>query len=251
MKHVAPQIGLAETPRGWLVSLPPRFWLLVSLRRTFRGVQAAPDPWTYLVPARGADRRLGEWMAEVELQLLAESRRRAWTASEAEWTGSPISAPAAASSAEPAIVELPKQGTARATLELLARLAAGEVLTVAIADGARHYRLTPSGRAVRPQVAERAIGERLIVPSCDGLFGPEWSQTWRAPYRGERDAAKDQGGDRRAESRARRTTGRRPAPGGAETSRPARAARALRSPAHPGAPDRDGRARARRGGGVA
>ena len=48
-------------------------------------------------------------------------------------------------------------------------------------EGVRSYRLAPSGRRVRTAAAERAIGLRLIVPGNDGLFGPEWSQTWRAP----------------------------------------------------------------------
>lgn len=190
MRHAAPQIGLADIPRGILVSLPPRFWLVVSLRRSVRGVQAGAEPWTYLVPpVRGAGRRIEAWIAEVELQVRAEARRRAWTATDAEWSGagtpqapSPVAAP-------PAIVTLPRKRTARDVLKLLADLDAGAVLVVGVNEGVRGYRLAPSGRRVRTAAAERAIRERLIAPGNDGLFGPDWSQTWRAPTRSEIEAA--------------------------------------------------------------
>ena len=83
MRRVAPTIGVAEIPRGLLISLPPRFWLLVSLRRACPRAVAAAEPWTYLVPGAGAARRVGEWIAAVDLDLIAEARRRAWTEADA------------------------------------------------------------------------------------------------------------------------------------------------------------------------
>ena len=75
MKPFAPPIGIAETPRGLVVSLPPRFWLLVSLRRHFR-LAAEPEAWTYRLLGANLARRLETWIAAVELQLAAERRRR-------------------------------------------------------------------------------------------------------------------------------------------------------------------------------
>lgn len=184
MIPVAPPIGVADVPCGYLVSLPPRLALVLSLRRAFRKVRAAAEPWTYFVP--GPAKRLGEWLAEVELRALTERRRRAWSANDAEWDGAIAPATAAEATAPiPFIVTLPKKQTARPVLELLQRMAAGETL---IAQDGR-FRLYPSGRPTPAGIARRAIEARLIVPNCDGLFGPEWSQSWRAPKQEEADAA--------------------------------------------------------------
>ncbi|MDH2313076.1 hypothetical protein [Methylobacterium brachiatum] len=183
MKQVPVPIGVAEVADGFLVSLPRQFWLVVGLRKTFPRVRAAAEAWTYLVPpGRGVAAKIEGWIAEVELQVRADARRRAWTATDAEWNG--VGEPQAPRPvpAEPAIVVLPKKRTARAVLQLLADLASPAILVAAVSpDGVRGYRLSPSGRRVRFAVAERAIALRLIVPGLDGLFGPEWSQTWRGP----------------------------------------------------------------------
>ena len=251
MKPFAPPIGIAETPRGLVVSLPPRFWLLVSLRRHFR-LAAEPEAWTYRLLGANLARRLETWIAAVELQLAAERRRRAWSATDAEWDG--VAAPAPASAAidgeafAAEIAAAARPGVARPVLRLLEAMRAGEVLTVAVADGGRAYRLSPSGRPVRASLAERAIGQGLLVPSCDGLFGPEWSQTWRAPPAAEAsDAATNGGGAAgpegdpagaaRGAPPVRRAGARRP--GGEERGRKT------------GARLPDGRRRARVGGGVA
>jgi hypothetical protein len=41
--------------------------------------------------------------------------------------------------------------------------------------------LEPGGHAVGRKSAENAIKHGLLVPSNDGLFGAEFSQTWTAP----------------------------------------------------------------------
>ena len=43
------------------------------------------------------------------------------------------------------------------------------------------YFLEPGGRKVGRRSAENAIQHGLLIPSADGLFGPEFSQTWSAP----------------------------------------------------------------------
>lgn len=187
MISIARPIGVADVPGGYLVSLPPQLALVLSLRRAFRKVRAAAEPWTYFVP--GPAKRLGEWLAEVELRALTERRRRAWSANDAEWNGAIAPAPAATAPI-PFIVTLPKKRTARPVLELLQRMAAGETLIVQ--DG--RFRLYPSGRSIPAGIARRAIEARLIVPNCDGLFGPEWSQSWRAPKQEEADAAAERSG---------------------------------------------------------
>lgn len=183
MKLPAPPIGVAEDDRGLVVSLPPRFWLLVSLRKIFRRMLPEQQAWTYRLPRTiGAAKRIEVWIAEVELQVRAEARRRAWTASDAEWHDEPPPAPAAPIAAEPLVLTLPTDETGPVVLDLLRRLGEGAVMVAAIEeDGALRYRLEPRGRLVRTAVAERAIRERLIVPGNDGLLGPETSQTWRAP----------------------------------------------------------------------
>lgn len=114
MKPVAPPIGVAEDARGIVVSLPPRFWLLVSLRKLFRRMLPEPMAWTYRLPRTvGAAKRVEVWIAEVELQVRAEERRRAWTASDAEWHDTPQPAVAAPIAAEPVIVTLPTEETDR------------------------------------------------------------------------------------------------------------------------------------------
>ncbi|MCJ2098475.1 hypothetical protein [Methylobacterium sp. E-046] len=176
-------IGVTEDVRGFLLSLPCQFWLVVGLRRTFPRLRAADEAWTYLVPpGRDVAARIEGWIAEVELQVRAEARRRSWTATDAEWNGAGEPEAPRPVAAEPAIVVLPKKRTARSVLQLLADLAAGAVMVATVSpDGVRGYRLAPAGRRVRTAAAERAIDLRLIVPGNDGLFGPEWSQTWRAP----------------------------------------------------------------------
>ena len=88
MKPVPVPIGVAVISGGFLVSLPRQFWLVVGLRKSFPRLQAAVEPWTYLVPAgRDVAARIEAWIAEVELQVRAEARRRAWTATDAEWNG--------------------------------------------------------------------------------------------------------------------------------------------------------------------
>jgi hypothetical protein len=183
MKPASVPIGVVEHARGFLVSLPRQFWLVVGLRKTFPRLRAAAEAWTYLVPpGRDVAARIEGWIAEVELQVRAEARRRSWTATDAEWNG--VGEPEAPQpvSAGPAIVVLPKKRTAKPVLQLLAELTAGAVMVATVSpEGARGYRLAPSGRRVRTAAAERAIALHLIVPGNDGLFGPEWSQTWRAP----------------------------------------------------------------------
>ena len=197
MIPVAPPIGVADVPGGYLVNLPPQLALVLSLRRAFRKVRAAAEPWTYFVP--GPAKRLGEWLAEVELRALTERRRRAWSANDAEWACAIAPAPAAeATAAVPSIISLPKKRTARPLLELLQHLAAGEIL---IAESGR-FHLHPSGRTAPAGVARRAIEQRLIVPNCDGLFGPDCSQSWRAPKQEETDAAAERSGPGRPEAGA-------------------------------------------------
>ncbi|MFB0491245.1 hypothetical protein ABIE45_003831 [Methylobacterium sp. OAE515] len=183
MKPATAPIGVAEDALGFLVSLPRQFWLVVGLRKTFPRLRAATEAWTYLVPpGRDVAARIEGWIAEVELQVRAEARRRSWTATDAEWNGAGEPEAPRPVAAEPAIVVLPKKRTAKPVLQLLADLAGGAVMVATVSpDGVRGYRLAPSGRHVRTAVADRAIALRLIVPGNDGLFGPEWSQTWRAP----------------------------------------------------------------------
>ena len=246
MMHAPLPIGIAETSRGLLVSLPPQLPLVVSLRKAFPGLQAGDAAWTYRVPpARTAARRLEDWIAEVELQARAEARRRAWSASDAEWdqTSAPA-APSTVAAAPVAIVTLPGKRTARQVLQLLEQMAAGAVLVIAMREGSRRYRLAPTGRRVASAVAERAIGARLVVPGNDGLFGPEWSQTWRAPTSEEVDAAtqrrrtrrppRDRAGDQDPAGPVRSSAPRRPrganreAPAGAVLAHRGRAAAAGR-----------------------
>lgn len=176
-------IGIADSPRGIVVSLPPRFWLLVSLRRLFRRMIAEPQAWTYRLPLTvGAAKRLEFWVAEVDLQARAEERRRAWIASDSDWDDAVRPLASRPVEPEPAIITLPDDKTGPAVLDLLRRLGAGATLVATIEeDGARRYRLDPQGYSVRTTVAERAIREQLIVPGNDGLFGPGSSQTWRGP----------------------------------------------------------------------
>ena len=183
MKPGPVPIGVAEDARGFLVSLPRQFWLVVGLRKTFPRLRAAAEAWTYLVPpGRDVAARIEGWIAEVELQVRAEARRRSWTATDAEWNGAGEPEAPRPISTEPAIVVLPKKRTAKPVLQLLADLAAGAVMVATVSpDGVRGYRIAPAGRRVRTAAAERAIALQLIVPGNDGLFGPEWSQTWRAP----------------------------------------------------------------------
>lgn len=218
MKHVPVPIGVAEISGGFLVSLPRQFWLVVGLRKTFPRLQAAAEPWTYLVPpGRHAAAQIEAWIAEVDLQARAEARRRAWTATDAEWNGAGEPEAPQPVAAEPAIVVLPRKRTAKPVLQLLADLTAGAVLVVTVSDdGARGYRLAPSGRRIRTAVAERAIALRLIVPGNDGLFGPEWSQTWRAPTREE--VARAGKRPTKAKSKAKAPTKRGPPPRGSASS---------------------------------
>ena len=177
-------IAVTEDSRGFVVGLPAQFWLVVGLRKTFPGLQAAPEAWTYRVPpTRGAVARIEAWIAEVELQVRAEARRRTWTATDAAWNGTGQPEAPRPVAAEPAIVTLPKKRTAEPVLRLLEILAAPNALMVATVstEGVRGYRLAPSGRRLSKAAAERAIVLRLLAPGNDGLFGPEWSQTWRAP----------------------------------------------------------------------
>lgn len=185
MKHVAPPIGVAQTPRGLRIALPPRFWLLVSLRAAVRKLLPDEAAWTYLAPATTA-LRVEQWIAEVEIQLAAERRRRAWSVSDAEWEGSAAAAAPIAAKPEPDpfIVRLPTPATTRGTLQLLERLRDGQVLVASVAAEAgapRSFLLLPSGTSVRATVARRAIAEQLVRPACDGLFGPETSQSWDLP----------------------------------------------------------------------
>lgn len=244
MIPVAPPIGVADVPGGYLVSLPPQLALVLSLRRAFRKVRAAAEPWTYIVP--GPAKRLGEWLAEVELRALTERRRRAWSADDAEWAGAIAPAPAVEATAPvPFIVSLPRKRTARPVLELLQHMAAGEIL---IAESGR-FDLHPSGRPVPAGAARRAIEQRLIVPSCDGLFGPEWSQSWRAPRQEETDAAAQRSGPGRTEEGAAGKVHRSPTVRGAAARRTPGATR----PRLQNAPvaDRGRRAAPRRSQGVA
>lgn len=43
------------------------------------------------------------------------------------------------------------------------------------------FHLEPGGEHVGRRTAENAIKHALVIPSNDGLFGPETSQTWVAP----------------------------------------------------------------------
>ncbi|MFY9291642.1 MAG: hypothetical protein WAP03_13225 [Methylorubrum rhodinum] len=244
MISVAPPIGVADVPGGYLVSLPPQLALVLSLRASFRRVRAAAEPWTYFVP--GPAMRMGEWLAEVELRALAERRRRAWSASDTEWDGAVVASAAPARPApEPVIIRLPRKRTARPVMELLGQLAAGETM---IAESGS-FILFPSGRPVPAGAARRAIEQRLLVPSCDGLFGPDWSQSWRAPTQEETDAAADASGDRRPEGDQGRSRDRRAPAGSADARRPRRPARQQQAPE--GVGDAGRRGPARRGGGVA
>lgn len=209
MRSVPVPIGVTEDARGFLVSLPCQFWLVVGLRKTFPRLRAAAEAWTYLVPpGRDVAARIEGWITEVELQVRAEARRRSWTATDAEWNGAGEPEAPRPVAAEPAIIVLPKKRTAKPVLQLLADLAAGAVMVATVSpDGARGYRLAPAGRRVRTAAAERAISLRLIVPGNDGLFGPEWSQTWRAPTAEEVALAAPR--PRKAKSKAKLTAKRR------------------------------------------
>lgn len=41
------------------------------------------------------------------------------------------------------------------------------------------YFIEPGGREVAPGTAAQAISSGLLQPANDGLFGPEFSQSWR------------------------------------------------------------------------
>ncbi|MBP2494631.1 hypothetical protein ABID82_005244 [Methylobacterium sp. PvP062] len=215
MKPAAPPIGVAEDARGIVVSLPPRFWLLVSLRKLFRRMLPEPMAWTYRLPRTiGAAKRVEVWISEVELQVRAEERRRAWTASDAEWHDTPQPTPAAPIAAEPVVVTLPTEETGPSVLDLLRRLNEGATMVATIEeDGVRRYRLEPRGYLVRTTVAERAIRERLVAPGNDGLLGPDFSQTWRAPTREEVTRAEPR--PTKAKGKTKAPTKRRAPPGGA------------------------------------
>jgi hypothetical protein len=178
------EIMISQDRSGLRVALPWRWWILRSLRVTFPNSRPADELWTYVVPGVHAARRNEHWLSEVQIRIEADNRRRAWSASDAEWEGavSParprerFEAPA-----EPVVVRVPPVGTTRATLALIAALDAGEVLIVSVMSGTgKVYTLQPSNRAVLAHVAERAIREQFIRPALDGLLGPETSQTWRA-----------------------------------------------------------------------
>lgn len=186
MKPATAPIGIAKTARGLLITLPGRFWLLVSLRKAVKKLIPHEEPWTYFAPeAKGVI--LEQWVAEVEIQLAAESRRRAWSATDAEWEQAPTAAaaPVVRPPPEPLIVRLPSKTTTRSTLSLLKKLEAGEVLVSTPDRGGagalRIYVLRPSGRIIPSRVARRAIDDRLVLPHCDGLFGPDTSQSWGFP----------------------------------------------------------------------
>ena len=185
MNHGTAPIGIAKTTRGLLITLPGRFWLLVSLRRAVKRLVAHEEPWAYFAPeSKGVT--IEQWVAEVEIQLAAENRRRAWSATDAEWEAAPsTSAPLARPPVEPLIVNLPSKTTTRATLSLLKKLEAGQILISTPDRGGagalRIYVLRPSGRVVPTRVARRAIEDRLVLPHCDGLFGPDTSQSWGFP----------------------------------------------------------------------
>ena len=188
MKHIAPRIGLAQHPRGILVSLPARFWLLVSLRRAVRRILAAEEAWSYLAPAEAA-LRLEQWIAEVELQLAADLRRRSWLVDDAEWNGAnpAVASPAPAAAPLPGfVVELPSASTTKGTLKLLAQLEGGQILVSTPPPGlsatGRIFVLRPSGTVVQQRIAQRAIADRLVMPGGDGLFGLDTSQTWFLPH---------------------------------------------------------------------
>lgn len=258
MRHLAPPIGVAAVARGILVTLPPRLWLLVSLRAQFRRLEAAPAAWTYLIPDAGAGARLERWIAAVEQQLAAERRRRAWSASDAEWDGA-ARPPAPTASTAPAydgealaiaVATALRSDPNGALARLLARMGEGQTLTAEIAGGARTFRLLPSGRAVRASVALRAIAGGLVAPGRDGLFGPDDSQTWHSPSAQE---VTDAGKDRCEADRAPADPGRQ-----ARRTRPVLRLQAVRPGRRSGqrqegqgVPQRSRPAAARRAGGVA
>lgn len=178
------EILISQDRAGLKVALPWRWWILCSLRVTFPNARPAEELWTYVVPGKLAPRRIEHWLSEVHLRIAAENRRRAWSASDAEWEGATSAARGperAQAPPEPIVVRVPPVGTTRATLALIAALDAGEVLIVSVMSGAgKVYTLQPSNKAVLAHVAERAIREQFIRPACDGLLGPETSQTWSA-----------------------------------------------------------------------
>lgn len=47
-------------------------------------------------------------------------------------------------------------------------------------DTEQIFRLEPSGKVVGPKGAAQAISDGHLKPRCDGLFGPDTSQTWGA-----------------------------------------------------------------------
>lgn len=182
------EITISQSERGLKVALPWRWWILRSLRVTFPSSRPASELWTYEVPGVLAARRIEHWLSEIQLRIAAENRRRAWAVSDEEWdrAGSAASRqPSAMEILDPQteaiVLRVPPVGTTRATLALIASLEAGEVLIVSAEAGVgRIFTLQPSNKPVRSEIAERAIRERFIRPACDGLFGPETSQTWRA-----------------------------------------------------------------------
>lgn len=180
------EIRISEGVGGLKVALPWRWWILRSLRVTFPNSRPADELWTYVVPGTHAARRIEHWLSEVQIRIAADNRRRAWSASDAEWNAaggaiSPTQEHSPYRQDEAVVVRVPPVGTTRATLALLAALDAGETLIVSVMSGAgRIHTLQPSNRPVLAHVAERAIREQFIRPACDGLLGPETSQTWRA-----------------------------------------------------------------------
>jgi len=180
------EIMITEGFGGLKVALPWRWWILRSLRLTFPNCRPAAELWTYIVPGAHAARRIEHWLSEVQLRIAADNRRRAWSVSDAEWNAAcsvaaPVPEQYCARQEEAVVVRVPPVGTTRATLALLAALEAGETLIVSVMSGAgRVYTLQPSNKVVLAHVAERAIREQFIRPACDGLLGPETSQTWRA-----------------------------------------------------------------------
>ncbi|TGD98084.1 hypothetical protein [Methylobacterium nonmethylotrophicum] len=72
----------------------------------------------------------------------------------------------------------------RGVKKLLARQETGQILVLTFTgetEAPKVYRLHPSNRVVRADVADRAIREHRIRPGGDSLFADALAQTWRAP----------------------------------------------------------------------
>lgn len=68
-----------------LVRLPPRFWVLRSLRSTFPRCHAHRFAWTYFVPGKRAQKKVSAWAEHIEGKLRAQARDEEQFHRDEEW----------------------------------------------------------------------------------------------------------------------------------------------------------------------